>query len=111
MEISKDLLEAIKSYYSVLEKTGYIPYAEVDKLLVFSFMEELLTEELSQFITEKDYKDIIKYINCQYGSCLLPWPDYLKTAIGITRKIPDEYRATERNSLRSINKNPKLRIL
>lgn len=110
MELTHDVLKAIDNYYDVLENTGYIPYSQVYKLLVLSFIEEMLTEEMSEFISEKDYRSISKYLDCLYGTCLIPYRQYLKGIAVPTGDIIEHYRVTEDNQLRTTEKfNSKLR--
>lgn len=67
--------EAFTRYFNILSKLGYMNYSDVNKLLVISFIEELLTGDLSSFIDEKDYRSIINVIYCiSNNTCLLDLP-------------------------------------
>lgn len=72
------------------------------KLLVFSFITEILYGPMSQFVTEEDYNIINDALYCIYGSCMISYPDYKKAMTGITDRQIDEYRVTEDNILREI---------
>ena len=75
--ISKMSNEALSRYFSTLSTLGYKSDQSVFKLLVILFIEELLTGEFSQFVTEDDYRDITKAIYCIIGnSCLVDFPSY-----------------------------------
>ena len=75
--ISKMSNEALSRYFNTLSTLGYKGDQSVFKLLVILFIEELLTGEFSQFVTEDDYRDITKAIYCIIGnSCLVDFPSY-----------------------------------
>lgn len=76
MELTNEAYNSINNYFSVLSHTGYKPYNEVEKLLVFLFIEEMLCGPLTQYITEEDYNIISNNIYCLYGSCMIPFPTY-----------------------------------
>lgn len=69
-----NVYNSVSSYFDALSKFGFKAQKDVDKLLVYIFIEELLTGEFRQFITEEDYRAINKAIECLYGtSCLIPF--------------------------------------
>lgn len=103
MELTNEVYSSVNKYFSVLSHTGYKSYAEVDELLIFTFIEELLYGPLSQYITEQDYNIITDSLDCLYGSCMIPFPAYKKSITGITKKLPNRYRVTESGVLRSID--------
>lgn len=100
MELTNDVYDSVNKYFSVLSHMGYKSYSEVDQLLVYTFIEEMLSGPLSQYITEDDYNNISSSLNCLYGSCMIPFPDYKRTASSIVSKLPDEYRITESGIIR-----------
>lgn len=65
-------------YFKVLEKTGYYRYKEVEKLLVLLFYHIFLFEDYRGRLSKKDYYILERALNCLYGTCLIPYPDYLK---------------------------------
>lgn len=101
MELTNEVYNSINNYFSILSHTGYKSYSEVYKLLVFSFIEEMLNGPMSQYVTEKDYTIVNNALYCLYGSCMIPFPDYKKTVDNIVHRLPDEYRITENNIIRS----------
>lgn len=101
MELTNDVYKAINSYFSTLTYSGYKPYTEVDKLLVYSFVEELLTGPMSIYVTEDDYTSIINSLDCLYGTCTIPYPNYKRSMDYVITNLLDEYRITENNTLRS----------
>ena len=77
MEILNDVFKSVSIYFNTLIQLGYKKQTDVDKLLVYNFIEEMLTGEMRYFITEEDYRKIEQALSCLYGSsCLLPYPQY-----------------------------------
>lgn len=71
------LYNTINSYFSHLFNTGYMSQKEVNKVLLFSLIEELVNNDFRGLITQEDYTHINKALYCLYGSsCLVPYPDY-----------------------------------
>lgn len=103
MEILNETFGSLSSYFDALGKFGYMNDKEVEKLLMFIFIEELVTGELREFITEADYRDIEKALYCLYGSsCLIPYPD-LANADSIWHRTDSSIllpRITEDNIIR-----------
>jgi hypothetical protein len=67
--------KAFTRYFNTLSKLGYMNYSDVNKLLVLSFTEELLTGDLSSFVNEEDYRSITNVIYCiSNNTCLLDLP-------------------------------------
>lgn len=96
MELTDDVLDSITRYYNTLEHTGYIPDSQLCSLLMMVFIEEMLYGELGSFITEKDYKAIGRALNCISGTCLIPYPEYLRSIDTVTENpLYNEYRVTE----------------
>ena len=69
--------EAFERYFNTLSKLGYKSYSDVDKLLVLSIIEDILSGELSFFVTEEDYRSITNALYCMIGNnCLIDLPSY-----------------------------------
>lgn len=82
MELTNKVFEALERYFYILSKQGYKDYCEVNKLLVISFIEELLTGPMSSMVTEEDYWVIM---SCLEGSCLIPYALYKESLVNINR--------------------------
>lgn len=101
--ISVITLESFDKYFKSLSSLGYRKYSDVNKLLLLSLIEELLTSEFSYFITEEDYKSISNALYCVLGSnCMFTLPSY-STLDGIIKenKHYNSLRDTEEEELRS----------
>lgn len=109
MELTNEVYDSVNRYFSVLSHIGYKSYKEVDQLLAFTFIEEILYGPLAQFITEEDYNTISNSLYCLYGSCMIPFPDYKKSFDSTINRMLDEYRIIETGILRS-TEHSKLRV-
>ena len=76
-KIPEQLMQTIDNYYNILEQTGYYNYSSVCKILVLSFIDDLLSTEFNSFISEDDYKLIADILNCFTSSdCLIPYSEF-----------------------------------
>ena len=76
-KIPEQLMQTIDNYYNILEQTGYYNYSSVYKILVLSFIDDLLNTEFNSFISEDDYKLIADILNCFTSSdCLIPYSEF-----------------------------------
>lgn len=72
LEISE---EAITRYFTTLSQFGYKKYSDVDKIIVLFFMEEMLAGEMSYYVTQDDYRNIVNVLYCLAGStCMIDFP-------------------------------------
>lgn len=105
--LTKEVAGAIDRYMTILSHIGYKSYCAVDKLLVYSFIEEILSR-FSSVVTEDDYDSMAKVLNCLYGSCMIPFPYYVENTIE-PEETPlfyyDYFRITEDDELRSTENN------
>ena len=70
---------ALSSYYNALEKTGYMSYPQIEKLLLLCFYRDFVYQDYRAKLSKDDYHLIERVLNCLWGStCLIPDPDYLK---------------------------------
>lgn len=109
MEISKELHNALTKYFSLLSHTGYKKYNTVYKLVVFSFIEELLYGPCAEYITEEDYNTIINAVYNLYGDCMLSYPDYKKEPVPIYKLPFYSLRYTE-DGLERLSEDNILRV-
>lgn len=77
VEIINDVFNSVNSYFNALTQFGYKKQDDVNRLLIYNFIGEMLTGEMRFFITEADYRLIEQALSCLYGSsCLIPYPQY-----------------------------------
>ena len=68
---------SLTSYFTSLKNIGYRKQSDVNRLLVFIAIQELLDNDFRGLVAEEDYDIINKALYCLYGStCLIPYPDY-----------------------------------
>lgn len=73
--VGNEVLHSINLYYNALANFGYKKQDDVNKLLIYIFIDDLLTGPMRQYINELDLRVISKALNCLYGSsCLIPYP-------------------------------------
>lgn len=78
VEITNQVASSMSYYFNALTQFGYKKQSDTNKLLIYNFIEEMLTGEMRFYITEADYKLIEQALNCLYGSsCLIPYPQYI----------------------------------
>lgn len=74
---TKDLSSSLDLYYTALSHLGYIKYTTVFKLLVFSFISDLLEGKYTNALSEEDYRSISNALECIYGTaCQIPYSKY-----------------------------------
>ena len=73
------LYNSLDSYFHALELKGYMPYSQMQKLLLLIFYNDFVFNDYRGLLSKKDYTLIERALDCLYGSsCLIPYPDYLK---------------------------------
>lgn len=75
MEQLLDILHrALNKYFNTLKATGYIKDDIVYKLIVLSFIDDLLEQPNLDIITEEVYTDLYNAIFCLTGNCIIDYP-------------------------------------
>lgn len=109
MDVSNNLYNSLVTYFNALSNFGYKKYTDVYKLLVYSFIEEMLTGPFRIYITEDDYKSISIALECLYGSsCLIPYPEYINEDSLFGKIFADEFirnKNMEEGSIKSSESN------
>lgn len=73
------IYDALNRYYHALGVRGYMPFIDVQKLLLLIFYRDFVFNDYRGLLSREDYSLIEQALNCLYGStCLIPYPDYLK---------------------------------
>lgn len=72
-----DLWSSLTHYFNALKWFGHRSERDTNKLTIYTFLIELLTGDMRDYITEADYRAIEKALYCLYGSsCLISYPQY-----------------------------------
>lgn len=75
-----NIYDSVYRYFTTLANKGYVKQSEVNKLLLYTLLGELLNNDFGWCIPEEDYTLINKALYCLFGSsCLIPYPDYYST--------------------------------
>ncbi len=101
---------ALQDYFSHLNKTGYLSYDNVFKLLAFLFTEEMIHNYDSFDMSECDYVIIDNFLQCLYGTCLLPYPELMSHPQVGSETYPDVLREVEWDVIRQ-TEDGKLRVV
>ena len=73
------IYSAFGTYYNALEKTGYMSFGNMQKLLILIFYKDFVFNDYRGLLSREDYHLIERALDCLYGTtCLIPYPDYLK---------------------------------
>ena len=73
------LYSSLSRYFNALEVKGYMPYSQMEKLMILCFYKDFVFGDYRGIISKDDYLLIERALDCLYGStCLIPYPDYLK---------------------------------
>ena len=104
--------QALNRYFTILEKTGYIKDADVNKLLLLSFITDFL-QEYKGYITEDDYRIISEIVAClTSSSCLIPYVQYQQMSVPVESYISNvTVRTSEQEDLRSTESEYGLRLV
>ena len=74
------IYNSLSSYYHALGVRGYMPYVDAQKLLLLIFYRDFVYGDYRGVLSKEDYYLIERALNCLFGSsCLIPYPDYLKS--------------------------------
>lgn len=77
VNVCSAVMESITHYYKLLSQTGYVKQSVVNKLLVLSFIDDIIHDFPP--IDEKDYNALCKVWDClAFNTCLIPWNMYRK---------------------------------
>lgn len=108
---TEEAFVALQDYFNHLEKVGYMRYDNVFRLIVFLYIDEILHAYTLMNITEEDYNIINNTLQCLYGTCLLPYPEFIKNLpyLNIDSEA-DKLREVEWDVLRQ-TEDSRLRII
>lgn len=109
--------EALQSYFGHIGKTGYMRYDNVFRLIAFLFVEKMLHAYTTFDMSECDYAVIEDFLHCLYGTCLIPYPEFVDNIPQLDSDADPDYlrevewdivRQTEDGKLRVIESNTSL---
>lgn len=73
----EQVYNSLNKYFIHLGNTGYVKQSSVERLLLFTLIQEFVDNVLGLYLTKEDYLEINKALYCLYGSdCMIEYPDY-----------------------------------
>lgn len=69
--ITSKTAQALNRYFESLRVLGYRKNCDVRKLLVLVFVEEILTGDMSEFVSPEDISVFNSVLDCISGDCLI----------------------------------------
>lgn len=73
----EQVYNSLSKYFIHLGNTGYVKQSSVERLLLFTLIQEFVDDVLGLYLTKEDYLEINKALYCLYGSdCMIEYPDY-----------------------------------
>lgn len=73
------IYEGLNRYFHALGLKGYMPFKDMQKLLILIFLRDFVFHDYRATLSLEDYHIIERALDCLYGTtCLIPYPDYLK---------------------------------
>lgn len=101
--ITNTIIEPLNKYFSTLNKLGCYNYDDTHKLIIISFLEELLTQSWCAFITDKDYNVIINAFYCLINNSeLVDFPSYPSYNSLIRKDVLGKLSLTEDSEFRIV---------
>ena len=73
VDTNKASFDSLVKYFNVLGETGYISNSITDSLIIYLFINDILTGPLGQYVTEEDYKTILQVVDCLKDGCIIPF--------------------------------------
>jgi len=101
MEINSITYNALNSYFKSLENTGFVVEGITNKLLLLTFLANLLSNDVNGWVTEEDYILIDSTLSCIADTCYIQYVGGTKPTTPISHYIEDSpVRVTEDNVIR-----------
>ena len=110
-EVTNITENTVNRYFNSLSKLGYRNYTDVYKIIILTFLEELLDYDFFGFVSEEDYNAIMKAIYCLAdNTCTIEFPSYAtydsifrKSDVDLTPRVTEDgiFRTSERHELKA----------
>ena len=73
VDINQKAFEALAKYFGILEHVGYVNTATTQAIIIYSFIQELLSGPMALYVTEEDYREILTMLECLKDGCIIPF--------------------------------------
>lgn len=71
VDITKQTFKAVDRYFKILSATGHVSKNASDRLMALMFLEDMLTGDMSQLLTENDLNLIKSVLFCVSDGCMI----------------------------------------
>ena len=103
--------ESLIRYFTALSQFGYKSYCDVGKLPALIFLQEYL-QKYQEYITEADYNEVLKAMECLYGtSCLMPYQYYQTNQATFNTYAGSNVQSTEASGIKNTEFIEETRII
>lgn len=94
-DILQSLERGFEKYYNTLSKLGYVSIDNVYKLVIVTWINDVLAGRYDMMVSEEQYRILENIYSCFEGSCLIPYGSYCDT-VTVNRGLNRDYiRTTE----------------
>lgn len=105
------LYNSLSRYFNRLKKFGYVPYSQVDKILVMLLIDDIISGKFIQLVPEDDYRILTECMYCLYGTtCLIPYPKYVIASTS-NRKNQINFRITDKYGIIRYSEGANIRVV
>lgn len=111
MSLNDSLMKGFVKYYNTLSKVGYIDKSHVNKLIIGSWVNKILSGDYGFIVNDDQYKLLSKLYLCIEGDCLVPYSTYCSDVTVNKLPITGYVRITEVNSTNRMTEDNNLRTL
>lgn len=109
-DIVYSLADGFEKYYNTVTKLGYADINAVDKLIVATWINDVLMGRYDIIVNEQEYKMLENLYMCMEGSCFIPYSNYCRTAT-VNKSFDRDYIRTTENDLERLLQSGNLRTL
>ena len=71
VDITNQTYKAVDRYFKILSATGHVSKNASDRLMTLVFLEDILTGDMSQFLTDSDLNLIKSVLPCVSDGCMI----------------------------------------
>ena len=104
--MDKSIIEGINKLFNTISRLGYIDDSEINKLLVLSFIHDMLSGNLVYELTTDDYIEINNVIACiESNSCTIKDIPYIIYNVEEGEEPTDAIITTVNNIVKTIKEN------
>ena len=108
MDINQKTFEALAKYFGILEYTGYVNTCITQAVLIYTFIQEILTGPMGIYVTEEDLKAILNLCENLKDGCVISFD--IKDGNSLAGILPIETLRTTSSGSILLNTNNNFRL-